>query len=59
MTNPIPQVRDIRMRCPHCGGYLYLDEDKYEKYFTCMVCAREYDLDGKPRRRIPPDLNSE
>lgn len=37
-------------RCPHCGSVLLPEYDGYEDYQTCMMCAREYDLDGKPRR---------
>ncbi len=37
-------------RCPHCGGILNTENDGYENYFTCLICAREFDLDLKPRR---------
>ncbi len=42
------------MKCikPYCGGSALLDEDPYEKYLTCNLCGKEYDLDGKPREVI-------
>ena len=37
-------------RCPRCGGLLYLDEDKYERYLTCIMCAREFER--SPKRKM-------
>ena len=36
--------------CPRCGGRLIVDWDGYNKYYTCIYCAREYDLELKPIR---------
>lgn len=38
----------IRVRCPRCGGMLYKDYDGYEFYWTCLGCARSFDLGMKP-----------
>jgi len=39
-------------RCPRCGGILYLDEDKYERYLTCIMCAREFERNPKKLREV-------
>ena len=41
------------MRCPNnpCGGSLILQYDEVlkEEYGHCILCSREFGLDGKPR----------
>ena len=32
-------------KCPHCGGLFHLDNDGYEDYFTCIMCARQFSID--------------
>ena len=39
-------------RCPRCGGLLYLDEDKYERYLTCIMCAREFERSPKKLKKV-------
>ena len=39
-------------RCLRCGGLLYLDEDKYERYLTCIMCAREFERNPKKLREV-------
>ncbi len=39
-------------KCPHCGGWLFLDWDEDGNYLTCLNCAREYDLARKPRKPL-------
>ena len=34
--------------CPRCQGDLYLSEDIFGKYFSCMQCGYLKDID-KPR----------
>ncbi len=38
------------LSCPHCGGVLIQDFDGYDNYLTCLMCAREFDLNMCPRR---------
>lgn len=35
--------------CPRCQGDLYLSEDIFGKYFSCMQCGYLKDID-KPRQ---------
>lgn len=42
--------RKSEPKCPNCGGILYLDNDGYEEYFTCVGCAREWNKDLSARR---------
>ena len=37
-------------KCPRCGGLFHLDYDEYEMYLTCIMCARQFELDLNPRR---------
>ena len=38
------------LKCPYCKtGVLYEDYDGYERYAVCIMCAREFELDGSPR----------
>ncbi len=39
--------------CPKCHGDLYLREDIFGKYFSCMQCGYLKDLD-KPRLDASP-----
>lgn len=39
-----------RVRCPNCGSACYFNNDLYENYYTCISCAKEFDMDMKPRR---------
>ena len=53
------------LKCPreNCKGFLREDSDGYEEFLTCGLCARSYDLEGKPReifelkkpKRVRPD----
>ena len=43
-------------KCPYCGSFLCLEYDGYDDYYTCIVCARQWDLDGKSRRMTPKEL---
>ena len=33
--------------CPRCGGFLCRDYDGWEYCFTCLNCARSYNLGGE------------
>ncbi len=47
----------MQTKCPHCGRMLREDGyDGYEKYLTCGVCAREFELNMLPRRMTPQEL---
>ena len=48
----------LKLRCPNCGGACYRDTDKYEDYFICISCAREYNRDLTPRRMTIEQLKS-
>lgn len=43
-------------KCPHCGGLLFLLYDGYSWYYECVICTREYELKGNPRRVTPKEL---
>lgn len=45
-------------KCPNCGGILERNEDEKEIYLTCLMCAREFDLNMKPRSMTPEELTS-
>ena len=36
--------------CPRCGGLLSLDIDGYEDFLTCIMCARQFELDLNPKK---------
>ena len=37
-------------RCPRCGGLLQLGNDGYEDYLTCLMCARQFELNLTPKK---------
>ena len=43
--------------CPKCQGDLYLSEDIFGKYFSCMQCGYLKDLD-KPQLEPSPEVNA-
>ena len=43
--------------CPRCQGDLYLSEDIFGKYFSCMQCGYLKDLD-KPRLDSNPEVDA-
>ena len=44
--------------CPNCNGWLIQDNDRYEDYLVCIVCAREFNLGMRSRRMTPEELYS-
>ena len=44
--------------CPNCQGLLYVNDDGYEKYLTCLGCSREYNEDLTSKRMTPYQLES-
>ena len=44
--------------CPRCGSLLYLGNDGFEKYLTCLTCSREFGLDMRPRIMTREELFS-
>ncbi len=45
------------IKCPNCKiGILALDDDGYEKRYTCVSCARQFDLALKPKRVIAKEF---
>ena len=42
--------------CAHCGAPLCVEEDECGGYLHCIWCAREYDLNGMPRRMSPAEF---
>lgn len=41
-------------RCPRCGGILTIEYDWYEQYYTCVICARGFNLKGEYMRHLEP-----
>ncbi len=40
--------------CDHCGGVLYLDDDRYgfrQKEYVCFQCGRRYEVNGSRNTR--------
>ncbi len=46
-------------KCPHCGGMLFMEWDGYVYYYLCIVCSRQWELNGKPRRVTPRELEEQ
>jgi DNA-directed RNA polymerase subunit M/transcription elongation factor TFIIS len=46
----------LNKKCPNCKGTLYQDTDGQEEYFVCLMCAREFDLDMRPKRMNVSEL---
>ncbi len=46
-----------RPRCPNCGHTLYRDNATTENYLTCLMCAREFDVELNSRRMTPYELH--
>ncbi len=46
--------------CPRCRGDLYLSEDTFGKYFSCLQCGYLRDVE-QPRSYIhqPPEFNEQ
>ncbi len=42
--------------CPNCGGLLFVEDDSYGEYLTCLGCAISYNLDMTPVRMTPEEL---
>ena len=43
-------------RCPHCGGFLDVDNDGSEDYLTCCGCAKSFNLNRESMRMTPAEL---
>ncbi len=39
-------------KCPrdYCGGSLILSKDAGGIYYHCLLCCRDFDLNGEPRK---------
>ena len=37
------------LRCPQCHGLLNKENDGFEDFLICIMCAREFKLDLSPR----------
>ena len=48
----------LNPKCPNCHGILYWDNDQYENYLVCLMCAREYNKDLILRRMTIKELNT-
>ncbi len=47
------------IKCPNCKiGILALDYDGYEKGYTCVSCARQFDLEIRPKRVIAKEFKA-
>ena len=43
-------------KCPNCGGMVWGESDGYENYYTCVHCAKQFDLQMKSRSMTPQRL---
>jgi hypothetical protein len=41
------------IRCPRCGGALFLSREDGAMEWACLLCARTYHLDLQPVRQAP------
>ena len=53
-------IRMVKLKgCPRCAGDLYLVEDRFGKYLSCLQCGYLRDVEKGPELRQDPEVVEE